>query len=78
VNLRFGDKIILNDFSYDFCKGDRICLTGMNGVGKVCDFFRACASNIDVTQAFRPGIVPFPVVVRPSTDWTTAARQRGN
>lgn len=34
VNLRFGDKIILNDFSYDFCKGDRICLAGANGVGK--------------------------------------------
>ena len=33
VNLRFGDKIMLNDFSYDFCKGDRICLAGGNGVG---------------------------------------------
>jgi ATP-binding cassette subfamily F protein uup len=34
VNLSFGDKIILRDFSYDFCKGDRICLAGANGVGK--------------------------------------------
>jgi len=33
VNLQFGDKIILKDFSYDFCKGDRICLSGANGVG---------------------------------------------
>ena len=35
VNLQFGDKVILKDFSYDFCKGDRICLAGANGVGKV-------------------------------------------
>jgi len=34
VSLEFGDKKILNDFSYDFCKGDRICLSGANGVGK--------------------------------------------
>jgi ATP-binding cassette subfamily F protein uup len=33
-NLKFGDKVILKDFSYDFCKGDRICLSGGNGVGK--------------------------------------------
>jgi len=35
VNLAFGDRIMLKDFSYDFCKGDRICLAGANGVGKV-------------------------------------------
>lgn len=34
VNLKFGDRYILKDFSYDFCKGDRICLSGANGVGK--------------------------------------------
>jgi len=34
VNFKFGDRIMLNDFSYDFCKGDRICLAGANGVGK--------------------------------------------
>jgi ABC transport system ATP-binding/permease protein len=34
VNLRFGDRVMLNDFSYDFCKGDRVCLAGANGVGK--------------------------------------------
>jgi ATP-binding cassette subfamily F protein uup len=34
VNLKFGDKYMLKDFSYDFCKGDRICLSGANGVGK--------------------------------------------
>jgi ATP-binding cassette subfamily F protein uup len=34
VNLKFGDRFMLKDFSYDFCKGDRICLSGANGVGK--------------------------------------------
>ena len=35
VNLKFGDTVILNDFSYEFCMGDRICIAGGNGVGKV-------------------------------------------
>jgi len=35
VNLQYGDRVMLQDFSYDFCKGDRICLAGANGVGKV-------------------------------------------
>ena len=34
VNLKFGDRVMLDDFSYDFCKGDRICFAGANGVGK--------------------------------------------
>ncbi len=33
VTLSFGDKVILKDFSYDFCTGDRICVTGANGCG---------------------------------------------
>lgn len=35
VNLKFDDTVILNDFSYEFCMGDRICIAGGNGVGKV-------------------------------------------
>jgi ABC transport system ATP-binding/permease protein len=35
VSLKFDDKVILNDFSYEFCMGDRICIAGGNGVGKV-------------------------------------------
>jgi ATP-binding cassette subfamily F protein uup len=31
VTLKFGDRVMLDDFSYDFCKGDRICLAGANG-----------------------------------------------
>jgi len=34
VTLKFDDRIMLDDFDYDFCKGDRICLAGANGVGK--------------------------------------------
>lgn len=34
VCLRYGDRVILDDFSYDFCAGDRICLAGANGIGK--------------------------------------------
>lgn len=42
VNLQFDDKVILKDFSYDFCRGDRICLAGANGVGKVGWSNRCC------------------------------------
>jgi ATP-binding cassette subfamily F protein uup len=34
VSLKFGDKIILDDFSYEFCRGDKIGICGANGVGK--------------------------------------------
>lgn len=34
VSLKFGDKIILDDFSYNFNRGDRIGIVGSNGVGK--------------------------------------------
>jgi len=34
VSLSFGEKKILQDFSYDFNKGDRIGIVGRNGVGK--------------------------------------------
>ena len=34
MSLQFGDRIMLNDFSYDFNKGDKIGIVGANGVGK--------------------------------------------
>jgi len=35
VSLKFGDdKVILDDFSYNFNKGDKIGIVGANGVGK--------------------------------------------
>lgn len=34
VSKRFGDTIILDDFSYEFQRGERIGIIGRNGVGK--------------------------------------------
>src|SRR5262249_41395325 len=34
VNKRYGDRAILNDFSYQFKRGDRIGVIGPNGAGK--------------------------------------------
>lgn len=34
VSKRFGDKIILDDFSYIFTKGEKLGIVGHNGVGK--------------------------------------------
>jgi ATP-binding cassette subfamily F protein uup len=35
ISLKFGDdKVILDDFSYNFNKGDKIGIVGANGVGK--------------------------------------------
>lgn len=34
VSKRFGDKIILDDFTYTFAPGEKLGLVGVNGVGK--------------------------------------------
>ena len=34
VNKRFGEKIVLKDFSYDFARYEKIGIVGENGVGK--------------------------------------------
>ena len=34
VSLKFGDRVMLEDFSYDFNAGDTIGIVGANGVGK--------------------------------------------
>lgn len=34
VSKRYGDKVILKDFNYDFARHDRVGLVGPNGVGK--------------------------------------------
>ncbi|KAL3923596.1 MAG: hypothetical protein SGILL_001566, partial [Bacillariaceae sp.] len=31
VNLRFGNRTMLDDFTYTFCQNDRICVAGSNG-----------------------------------------------
>jgi ATP-binding cassette subfamily F protein uup len=36
VSLKFGNnKVILDNFSYEFSKGEKLGLVGTNGVGKV-------------------------------------------
>ena len=34
ISKRFGDKIILDDFSYTFAPGEKLGIVGVNGVGK--------------------------------------------
>lgn len=34
VSKRFGDKVILDDFTYTFARGERLGIVGENGVGK--------------------------------------------
>lgn len=34
ISLKFGDKIMLDNFSYNFNRGDKIGIVGSNGVGK--------------------------------------------
>lgn len=34
VSLKFGNQVMLNNFSYEFCRGDKIGICGKNGVGK--------------------------------------------
>ena len=34
ISKRFGDKVILDDFSYTFARGEKLGLIGANGVGK--------------------------------------------
>jgi len=49
VSLKFGDRVILDDFSYDFNKGDRIGLVGKNGVGK-SSFVRVLTGEQSIEQ----------------------------
>lgn len=34
VSKRFGDKVVLDDFSYTFARGEKVGIVGPNGVGK--------------------------------------------
>ena len=45
ATLAFGDKKILDDFTYSFVKGDKIGLVGPNGAGKTT-FLRTIMGEI--------------------------------
>lgn len=34
INKRFGDKVILRDFTYTFARGEKVGIIGPNGIGK--------------------------------------------
>ncbi|KAG7343104.1 ABC transporter ATPase [Nitzschia inconspicua] len=51
VSLKFGDRVMLDDFSYDFCVGDRICLAGANGVGKTT-FTKLITGEVEPDSGF--------------------------
>jgi len=43
------ERIMLDDFNYDFCNGDRICLAGANGVGKTT-FTKLLTGELEPTE----------------------------
>ena len=83
VSLAFGpDKVLLDHFSYDFIKGDRIGIVGRNGVGK-STFIRILygAQAIDGGTVERGETLVFGVydqmglVLLPSEETTTTVMQ---
>ncbi len=61
VTKRFGDKIILDDFSYNFARFDKVGIVGPNGVGKstfikmLLGIEKADSGTIDVGETVRFG-----------------------
>ena len=46
VSLKFGERVMLDDFSYDFNAGDTIGIVGGNGVGK-STFLKMVAGSLE-------------------------------
>ncbi len=49
ISLKYGDKIVCSDISFEINKGDRIALTGENGSGKSSILKFLCGENIEYT-----------------------------
>lgn len=55
VSLKFGDRVMLDDFSYDFNAGDTIGIVGGNGVGKSTFIKMACGRQEPDSGKITPG-----------------------
>jgi ATP-binding cassette subfamily F protein uup len=55
VSLKFGDRVMLDDFSYDFNAGDTIGIVGGNGVGKSTFIKMACGRQEPDSGTITPG-----------------------
>jgi len=61
VTKRFGDKVILDDFTYNFARFDKVGIVGPNGVGKstfikmLLGIEKADSGTIDVGETVRFG-----------------------
>jgi ATP-binding cassette subfamily F protein uup len=55
VSLKFGDRVMLDDFSYNFNAGDTIGIVGANGVGKSTFLKMLCGQQAVDTGVVEPG-----------------------
>jgi ATP-binding cassette subfamily F protein uup len=55
VSLKFGDRVMLDDFSYNFNAGDTIGIVGANGVGKSTFLKMLCGRQPVDTGVVEPG-----------------------
>mmetsp|Transcript_41429 Transcript_41429/g.74674 ORF Transcript_41429/g.74674 Transcript_41429/m.74674 type:complete len:632 (-) Transcript_41429:72-1967(-) len=55
VSLKFGDRVLLDDFSYNFNAGDTIGIVGANGVGKSTFLKMLCGQQAVDTGVVEPG-----------------------
>lgn len=55
VSLKFGDRVLLDDFSYDFNAGDTLGIVGANGVGKSTFLKMVCGRQAPDSGTITPG-----------------------
>jgi ATP-binding cassette subfamily F protein uup len=55
VSLKFGDRVMLDDFSYNFNAGDTLGIVGANGVGKSTFLKMLCGQQAPDSGIVEPG-----------------------